>query len=163
MIELSSSVCIDAPAAAVWARLRALEQIPLWSAAVKQAWCAPGASSGVGAVRSCALERGIVITEHWTEWDEGRSFRYEATGVPLVRRAANRWSIYPHGGQQALLMSYAEIELKGGWLGRLFEPLMVARMQAMGARSLAAFKYLVEHGQAYSGPHAELPVAPAVC
>ena len=29
MLRLSGSVCIDAPAAAVWARLAALDEIPL--------------------------------------------------------------------------------------------------------------------------------------
>jgi hypothetical protein len=52
MITLFTSVCIEAPADIVWARLAQLEDIPLWSAAVLHATCDGALSQGVGAQRT---------------------------------------------------------------------------------------------------------------
>ena len=100
--------------------------------------------------------------ERWVAWDEGRSFTYEGVGIPLVRRATNRWSVLPRGGN-SLLTSEAKLELKGGVLGRLLEPVMGLAARSMAPNSLAAFKYLVEHGHPWDGKASELPKAPAIC
>jgi len=163
MIKMLGSVCIDAPAAAVWERLAKLEDIKLWAEPIRRASCEGGLSRGVGAKRRCELAGNIVIEERWTAWDEGRSFRYEGFGIPLVKRASNMWTVSPHSDQQTLLTSEAEIELKGGWLGKLLDPLMEFAMRRMFPNSLAAFKYLVENGRPYEGKHSTLPRASAAC
>ncbi|QXP82701.1 SRPBCC family protein [Methylococcus sp. Mc7] len=163
MIKLTNSVCINVAAEAVWERLAALEDIQLWSEAVLCSTCDGDVARGVGAERTCELAGNLTIKERWIEWDEGRSFKYEGFGIPLVRRASNHWSVHPEGEHQALLMSEAEIELKCGLLGRLLEPIMIVRMRRMGAQSLAAFKFLVENGRPYEGNHSELPMAPTTC
>lgn len=162
MIKLSASVCIDAPAEAVWARLAKLEDIQLWSEAVVSARCTGSITQGVGAERVCELAGDRHIIERWVAWDEGRSFQYEGFGIPLVKRAVNRWSVIPQGAQ-ALLTSEAELELKGGIFGRMLEPLLGPLMQRMAPNALAAFKYLVEHGQPYGGKASALPRAPSAC
>jgi hypothetical protein len=162
MIRLTASVCIEAPAARVWAHLARLEDIQLWSDAVLQARCDGPVTHGVGAERTCELVGHRTIHERWVDWDEGRSFTYEGFGIPLVKRASNRWSVLPHG-DKALLTSEAEVELKGGMVGRLLEPVMGPLMRRMGPRALAAFTYLVEQGQPYDGKASELPPAPALC
>jgi hypothetical protein len=162
MIKMSGSVCIDAPAAAVWDRLARIEDIKLWAEPVRRVTC-EGASRGVGAQRRCELTGNVVIEERWTAWEEGHSFRYEGSGIPLVKRAANTWSVMPHNAEQTLLTTEAELELKGGWLGRLLEPLMAFAMRRMAPNSLAAFKYLVENGRPYEGPHSALPRAAVSC
>jgi hypothetical protein len=86
-IRLLASVCIDAPAERVWARLSRLEDIRLWSEAVLDAHCDGALSQGVGAERTCDLRGGITIRERWLAWNEGRSFAYEGVGVPFVARA----------------------------------------------------------------------------
>lgn len=163
MIKLSTSVCINASAEAVWVRLSALEDIQLWSEPILRARCDGEITRGVGAERTCELAGKLIIMERWTAWDEGRAFKYEGFGIPLVKRASNYWSVHPEGERQTLLVSEAEIELKGGLLGRLLEPTMVARIRRMGAQSLAAFKFLVENGYPYEGRHAELPLTPTTC
>lgn len=163
MIRLSASVCIDAPAASVWARLAQLEDIQLWSEPVRRARCEGRVSRGVGAERTCELVGKLTITERWVAWDEGRSFTYEGFGLPLVKRARNVWSVHPEGERQSLFTTAAELELKGGPLERLLEPIMAAMFRKMGANSLAAFKYLVENGHPYEGKHSELPKASATC
>jgi hypothetical protein len=163
MLKVSGSVCIEAPAAAVWARLAALEEIPLWSEAVLRARCEGPRARGVGAERTCDLTGNVTIAERWIAWDEGRSFVYEGVGLPLVKRARNAWTVRPHGARQTVLTTDAEVEVTGGRFGRLLEPVMGALSRRLAARSLAAFKYLVEHGTPYAGRHATLPPVRAGC
>jgi len=163
MLRLSASVCIDARAAIVWDQLARLEDIPLWSEAIRRAACNGPLSRGVGAGRTCELKGNLVIQERWVAWDEGRSFRYEGSGLPFVKHATNVWSVHPQGANQSLFKSEAEVELKGGPFGRLLEPIMALAFRRMGSNSLAAFKYLVENGRPYAGRHSDLPRAAATC
>ncbi len=162
MIKLFASVCIDAPTNVVWAQLAKLEDIPLWSEAVLHARCDGSVTQGVGAERTCEVVGNRTIREHWVAGDEGRSFAYEGFGIPFIKRATNRWSVLPHG-DKSLLTSEAELELKGGVLGRILEPLVGPLMRRMAPNALAGFKYLVEHGHPYAGKAAELPRPPAAC
>ena len=52
MVKMTASVCIEAPAAAVWAVLSQLESIHLWVKAIQHSYC-PEQSRGVGALRVC--------------------------------------------------------------------------------------------------------------
>ena len=162
MITLSASVCIEAPAEVVWSRLTKLEDIQLWSEAVVHASCTGAVSHGVGAERTCELVGNRTIKERWVAWDEGRSFQYEGCGIPLMKRATNRWSVIPHGAQ-SLLTSEAELEIKGGVFGRVLELILGPVMQKMAPHALVGFKYLVEHGHPYDGKASELPRAPVRC
>jgi hypothetical protein len=80
----------------------------------------------------------------------------------MMSRTSNRWSVVPQGAQ-SLLISEAELEIKGGVCGRLLEPILAPLMRRMAPNALAAFKYLVEHGRPYEGRASELPRAPATC
>ena len=84
MIKLFASVCIEAPAESVWAQLAKLEDIQLWSEPVLHARCTGAVAQGVGAERVCELAGNTTITERWVAWDEGRSFTYEGSGIPLL-------------------------------------------------------------------------------
>lgn len=162
MITLSGSVCIEAPTHEVWARLARLEDIQLWSEAVVEARCDGVVSHGVGAERTCDLVGGFTIMERWLVWEEGRSFTYEGVGIPLVARARNEWAVHAEG-ERTLLTSRAEVILKGGLLGKLLEPIVAYQFNRIGPRTLAAFKYLVEHGEPPPGKHARLPRVPVGC
>jgi hypothetical protein len=161
VIVVFASVCIEAPAPEVWATLARLEDISFWSDAIVDARC-DGVSHGVGAERTCDLRHGITVRERWVAWDEGRSFTYEGSGIPLVARARNEWTVLPEG-DRTLLRSNAEVVLKGGVFGRLLEPLVAFQSRRMGPRSLAAFKYLVENGKPPAGEHSKLPTGPVAC
>jgi hypothetical protein len=162
MIKLVATVCIEASAASVWARLAQLEDIQLWAEPVLHARCEGALAQGVGAERTCELAGHRTITERWVAWDEGRSFTYEGFGIPLMKRAVNRWSVLPQG-DKSLLTSEAELEIKGGVLGRMLEPILGPLMRRMAPQALAGFKYLVEQGHPYAGKASELPKAPAIC
>ena len=60
MLKMTASVCIEAPAADVWAVLSQLESIHLWVTSIQHSYC-PEQSRGVGALRVVhalhALER----------------------------------------------------------------------------------------------------------
>ena len=161
MVCIDASVCIDATADKVWEHLARLQDIVLWSDAVLTAACPAGHETGVGAERHCRLRGGVNLTERWTEWHDGRDFTYEGAGLPMVRTARNTWSVEPLG-QQTLLRTHAEVLLRGGPLGRLMEPLVRRQAIRLGARSLGAFKHLVEHGVPADLPHRRL-AAPATC
>jgi Polyketide cyclase / dehydrase and lipid transport len=90
VVAVESSVCIDAPAPEVWARLARLEDIRLWSEVIVGARCAAGLDHGVGAERTCRLSGGMVIRERWLAWEEGRSITYEGVGVPSFQAPATR-------------------------------------------------------------------------
>lgn len=68
----------------------------------------------MGAELTCELAGNITIQERWVAWDEGRSFAYEGTGLPLVKRARNVWSVHPENERQSLLTTNAEVDLKAG-------------------------------------------------
>src|SRR5262245_54755126 len=110
MIQLFASVCIEAPAEAVWAQLAKLEDIQLWSEAVLHARSTGIVSQGVGSERICELVGKRTIMEYWIAWEEGHSFTYEGFGIPLVQRAVNRWSVVPQGAR-TLLTSEAAVTL----------------------------------------------------
>jgi hypothetical protein len=162
MIRLFGSVCIDAPAEVVWARLARLEDIRLWSEAVLDARCEGAISRGVGAERTCDLRSGVTIRERWVSWNEGRSFAYEGVGIPLVAHARNEWTVQAEG-EQTLLISQADVVLKGGFLGRRLEPIVAYQFRRIGPRTLAAFKYLAEHGEPPRVRHAQLPRIASAC
>jgi hypothetical protein len=109
----------------------------------------------------CELKRAS-IRETIVAWDEGCSFTYRGVGAPMMKSAMNQWRVEAHG-HQTLVVSSAEVELAGGILGKLFEPLVCVVAARMGARSLAALKYLVENGRPYPGRVSELTPAPAIC
>lgn len=163
MLKLSASVCIDAPPANVWACLARLEDITLWAEPILRASCDGSVTRGVGARRTCALRGGITLRERWSHWIEGETFTYEGAGLPGVKFASNTWSVRAEGQNQTLLTTEATVVLKGGCLGLALEPLMRIASNRMSARSLAAFKYLVEHGRPFAGKHSRLPRVPAAC
>ncbi len=162
MLNLVASVCIEAPIEVVWAQLAKLEDIQLWSEHVVRARCVGEITQGIGAERVCDLAGNRNIRERWIAWDEGQSFQYEGSGIPLVELARNRWSVTAYG-ERTVLTSEAEVLFKGGVLGRLLEPLFGPLMRRVAPDTLAAFKYLVEHGQPYIGKAAALPKAASIC
>lgn len=160
MLKMTGSVCIDAPAAAVWAVLSDLESIHLWVQSIRHSYC-PAQNRGVGAMRVCELKQAT-IRETIVEWDDGRSFGYRGEGAPILKNATNLWTVEARG-TQTLVTSSAEVVIKGGFLGRLLEPLVRVLAGRLGAQSLAALKYFVEHGHPYPGKAHELAPAPAIC
>jgi uncharacterized protein YndB with AHSA1/START domain len=161
VFDVTATVCIDAPAAAVWDCLARIEDIPLWSRGIISARTVAGRERGVGAERVCRLVGGITLTERWLAWNDGVSFTYEGHGLPGVRVASNTWTVEPHD-TQTILRSEAHVQLKGGLLARLLGPIARRQSRRMGRQALGAFKYLVETGRAPDDLSVQLP-APTAC
>jgi carbon monoxide dehydrogenase subunit G len=162
MLRISHSVCIDAPKEVVWATLSHLEGIQDWVEQIQHSYCVGDQSRGVDAVRMCELGRNITVRETVVAWDEGSAYTYVGEGVPMVSRAENRWSVQ-EVGSRTLVTSNASVELKGGMAGRLLEPVVKAMSDRSAQRSLAALKYLVEHGAPSPEPVTKLLPIPANC
>lgn len=162
MFKISASVCIDAPVSKVWGVLSALESIHLWSDSIHRSYCESDQTRGVDAVRVCELGGNVVVKETIITWEEGRSFTYSGQGVPITKRAVNTWSVEEHG-HQTLVTSTAEVELKGGFIGRWLEPIMLLLSKQVGHKSLAALKYLIENGKPYEGNARHLLPVPIAC
>lgn len=164
MIKLVNCVGIDASAEAVWKALSDLESVTLWVEPIVEAYCSGDTKRGVGATRACKLKGNMTIREEWIAWDEGNTFTYVGYGMPFIKSAKNTWSVRKSSEDgQTLLMSEAEIEFKGGALGKLLEFVMGSAMRRIGPRTLAAFKYWVENGHPFKGRHSSLQIIPVAC
>ncbi len=161
-MKLKMTACIDASKEKVWSILSDISNINLWVEPIESAYCEGDVGKGVGAVRVCNLKGNMTVREKWTQWDEGNSFTYEAEETKYFIRATNRWSLSTENGQ-TLITTESEVVLKGGIIGKLFEPLMYLVSKKMGADSLAALQYYAENGRPYSGKISKLPRVSIVC
>lgn len=161
-MKLKATICIDAPKERVWALLSDVENVNLWVKPVVTARCESTQTRGEGTIRVCQLNTGATIREQWIAWDEGHSYTYQVVNIALMKKAINKWSVEDVNGK-TLLTSEATIQLKGGLFGRLLEPIVRIWSTRLGARSLSAFKYLVETGHAFEGKVSELPALSVTC
>ena len=161
-MKLKLSACIKAPKEKVWQVLSDVSNVHLWVGPILSAHCEGRQTRGVGTTRVCQLQGNMQITETWIAWDEGHSFTYQTFETAWMKSAKNTWSMEAINGD-TLLTTESEIILKGGIVGKLFEPLMLMMSKSMGANSLAAFKHLVEVGRPYKGNFSSLPRVPIEC
>ena len=162
MLKLSGAVCVNATPQHTWNILSDLERIHQWSETIETSTCVTPIKQGVGAIRRCVLNNKITIDEEIVYWSDGVSFSYLATGLPLVKKAKNTWSVKAFKND-TLITTESEIEMKYGVAGRLLEPILALMTKKMGRNTLAALKFLVENGYPYPDKHAKLPKFKAVC
>lgn len=162
MIKVTTSACINANKEETWKVLSQVENIYMWSESIQKSYCTGDIIRGVGTERTCILKGNIRINEKWVEWDEGNAFTYIAYNMPLVKSARNTWSLISEK-DKTLIISKAEITMKGGLFGRVLEPVMSFMTKRIGSDAMAAFKYLVEEGKPYKGMHSKLTRAAIRC
>ena len=150
MLKLKSTVCVEASKEAAWKVLSDIENISDWVDVVITAKSTGIVSKGVDAERTCELKNKVTILERWTTWDEGNSFTYEGFNVPMVKSAKNTWTVKAENGK-TIITTESVLVLKGGVIGRMFEPLVKLMSKRLGAKSLASLKYLVENGKPFAG------------
>ncbi len=161
-MKMALTVCINASKSKVWDVLSDVENIPLWSSAVRSAKT-DSLKRGVGTVRTCELQNNTTIFEKWIDWRENESYTYQGFNLPLVKFAQNTWSVEALDENMTLLKTNAEIVLKGGLFGKCLEPLVRLMSARLGHQSLAALKYLVEENKPFDGPHSSLPKPSGIC
>ncbi len=162
MRRMTVSACVDAAAAVVWAHLSRLDQIHVWTDLIHDSRTSGACSMGVGAERSCEFGRSRSNHEHVIAWDEGRSFAHESTDAPMMRLSRSAWSVTPMG-ERAQVRSEAEMEFKGGLLGRILGWLLVPVLARLLPNPLTKFKFWAESGRPYEGKASPLPVPVAFC
>ena len=162
MLKMKGTICIDSTIEKSWDILSDIEKISEWSETIVSAKSIGNINKGIGAIRECKLTNDVTITETWVEWNEGESFTYVASDLPLVKSAKNTWSLIEKEGK-TYLTTEAAVVFKGGYFGKMIQPLMKIIFNKMGANTLAALKYLIENGTPYEGKHSSLPRPMAVC
>jgi ligand-binding SRPBCC domain-containing protein len=162
MFKMTTSACVEAPADVVWAHLARLDQISVWTDVIHRAHVSGTCSAGVGAERTCELGGGRALHERFVAWDEGRSFTYESTDAPMMKLARNKWSVTPMGAR-SLVTSEAEMEFRGGWLGRILGFVLVPLMTLVLPNPLAKLKFWIENGRPFEGRARALPVPSVAC
>lgn len=162
MFRMTSSACIDAPVDIVWAHLARLDQIPLWTDAIRRAHVEAGGAARVGTLRTCELRGNRILHERVVAWNEGVSFTYESKDAPMMKLARNCWSVRAEG-HRTLVVSEADVEFRGGLLGRLLGWVLVPLIRLLLPNPLAKFKFWVEHGRPFEGRASKLPAPPEVC
>ncbi|MEK7863590.1 MAG: SRPBCC family protein [Chloroflexota bacterium] len=162
MFRMTTSACIEAPADVVWAHLARLEPVHVWTDVIHRSYMSSACTSGVRAERTGELRGSRSLHERVVAWDEGRSFTYESTDAPMMKLARNRWSVTP-AGARSLVTSAAEMEFRGGWLGRLAGWFLIPVMRLVLPNPLAKFKFWVETGRPYVGRASSLPLPAPAC
>jgi ligand-binding SRPBCC domain-containing protein len=162
MFRMTTRACIDAPADVVWAHLTRLDQIQVWTDVIHRSYVSSTCTTGVGAERTCELGGSRRLHERFVAWDEGRSFTYESTDAPMMKLARNRWSVTPEG-ERCVLTSEAEMQFRGGLLGRILGYVLLPLMKLVLPNPLAKFKYWVENGRPFAGRASALPLPASVC
>jgi hypothetical protein len=150
VLKLKSTVCVEASKEATWKVLSDIENISDWVDVVITAKSTGIVSKGVDAERTCELKHKVTIIERWIAWDEGNSFTYEGFNVPMVKSAKNTWTVKAENGK-TIITTESVLVLKGGIIGRMFEPLVKLMSKRLGTKSLASLKYLVENGKPFAG------------
>lgn len=161
-MKLVMSACIEAQKEQVWKTLSDIENVHLWVDPIISASCESGVENGVGTIRTCNLKGNMVVKEKWVQWDEGNSFTYHAEAMSIIKSAKNKWAIKSIKGK-TLVITESEVVLKGGFFGKVLEPLMYLVSKKMGAESLAALKYLVETGKPFEKNFSKLPRVSIAC
>lgn len=162
MLRMTASACVEAPAEVVWAHLARLDKLHLWTDVVHDSYMSSVCATGVGAERTCELGGNRHLHERVVAWDEGRSFTYESTDAPMMKLARNTWSVTPMG-DNALVTSEAELEFRGGWLGRMLGWMFLPLIKLALPNPMAKFKFWVENGRPFEGKASRLPVPAAIC
>ena len=108
-----------APPEAVWAVIGDFGGIARWTSQITSSRMEHDAKPDVGAVRICEAPGFGTVRERVLAWDEGRSFTYGLIPTGPFRRAQNTWTVTRAPGGCTLTLT-PEVELRFGWLGRMF-------------------------------------------
>lgn len=165
MITMTTDICVDVPVETAWRQMARIDEVHLWAQVLVDSYCTSEQTRGLGAERACTLRNGMMVTERFTHWEEGKAFTYEIVdgGPAIMKTAKNEWTLTPKGENKTLIRTHATLQCKGGRLARLIEPLVLWGFKRDMPNIAASLKYFVETGKAYDGPAKELPRAPSFC
>ncbi len=120
-----------------------------WASAIKHSEGKGAGFNGAScSERGCETSMGGLKEKITTYSDKDYSLSYNVyEGMPsMVKKAANNWSLTPHGQNKAKLNMRMEMEI-GGFMGTLMKPMMKMKLGKMGNELVEEFKYYVENGK----------------
>ena len=95
MAEVTRTLDIPAPAAAVWGALADFGSISAWAPDVDHSSLMSGQESGIGAIRRIQTGR-ITVVERVVQWEGGTALGYRIEGLPpAIKRVTNTWRLEP--------------------------------------------------------------------
>ena len=154
---LTRRVRIDASAEKTWAVLADFGGVSKWAPTITESRSLTEENGGVGARRLCTHVKMGELEEEIVEWEEGRRYSYDVSGLPMPMKSLNMdWSVEADG-DGAVVTVRQNFQTKFGLLGSLMESLVLRRMMEKEiAVSLAGLKYHTETGE-ISTLEVELP------
>lgn len=97
MAEVTRSLDVPVPPAAVWTVLADFGSISSWAPNVDHSSLMSGQESGVGARRRIQAGR-LTVVEYIVHWEEGQALGYRIEGLPpAIKRVTNTWRLQPSG------------------------------------------------------------------
>ncbi len=147
MTEIAREIAINALPERVWDVLADYESVANWAPDVVSAHATTEESQGVGATRLCATSGFGDIEETITDWRDGESLTYSATGNLPLRDVVMTWSVRAEGGRTVATLR-ARYEIKEGGPESVMDRLNLRRTLAGAFESaLLGLKHHVETGE----------------
>lgn len=149
MLQINTTIEIDAPADEVWQKLAKLDDVQHWVESVRKSYYSSEQTEGVGAERICEVDGFGTLREKITDWHDGESLTYAVEGMPsIVRQGGSTWRVEAITPEKTRVSVTSQIETRYGVFGALFANLMmkpqIARLLQNGLQS---FKDFVEHSE----------------
>ena len=151
MSRVTGQVQIEAPAERVWAVLADFGAIAQWSPTVERSYLTTEAGQEVGTGRHLDLAGGWhvdrAIEDRVLEWDEGRRYLVESSGMRVMKYVRNEWAIEAASVGAVVTLTF-DFAAKLGLLGTLAERLLMRRqVRKAVVLILAGLKRHVETGE----------------
>ena len=144
MNQVKSQIVIDAPVKQVWEILADFGEVYRWAPSVTKSYSTSDDNSGPEASRHCDIAGFGGIEEEITEWNEGRSFTYRASGVGPISHWYSTWSVKAQG-DKTLVSTDFRYGLRFGPVGTLMNAMIIRRKLQ---QSLAtALEGLMQHAK----------------
>ena len=110
MPDITETIEIVAPVAAVWAVLADFESVARWAPNVDHSSLTTPQPAGVGAGRRVQVGRNALL-EVVITWEPEQTLAYELTGLPpIVRSVVNEWRLEPTGANATTVSLTSRIE-----------------------------------------------------
>lgn len=147
MLEISTSIDINAPANEVWTKLAKLDDVQDWAESVQKSYYSSEQTEGVGTERTCEVQGLGTLREKVTQWRDGETLTYTAEGMPkIVRHIQNTWRLEALNEQQTRVTSTIELQTRYGVFGALMAKLVMRpQMTRLIKSGISSFKDFVEH------------------
>ena len=147
MNKVEAQIVIDAPVQKVWEVLADFGGVHRWAPSVTNSYSTSKNNGGPEGSRHCDIAGFGSVEEYITEWNKGRDFTYDFTGVGPISEGNSTWSVKPQG-DKTLVYVDLRYGLRFGPLGALMNVLFLRRKIEQGlVKSLQGLRHYVKSGE----------------